>query len=196
MRVTGPHTLAAGRPGFGDRGDTIWCRNQPRQNIPVTLPSLLCPSPPLTFPWQQCEIVDCWATFLRWQFAWMSKWNISPQADPQYLKGELGTSSQQLCGLICKCISGCLWSTQEELEQSQKVCVFVWSRTCSTVRTNSPISLKRGDTLWRLSLLPHTTAVLDEDQVVFRFRLWKLAGQHYVLKDLTKIDVQEVLKFG
>lgn len=139
MGVEGPHTLAAERPGFGDRGDTIWCRNQPGQNIPVTLPSLRRPSPPLTFPWQQCRIVDCWATFLRWRFAWMSKWNISPRADPLYLRGEAGTSSQQLCGLICKWVSGCFWSKEAELEQSQNVCVCLIPDILHS-EDNSPIS--------------------------------------------------------
>lgn len=137
------HTVAAERPGFGGRGDTIWCRNQRQQNIPVTSPSLHRPSPQLTFPRQQCRIVDCWATFLRWRFAWMSKWNISPRVDPLYLKGEPGTNSQQLRGLIRKWVSGCFWSKEAELDQSQNVCIC-WSWTCQTVRINSPILLAKS----------------------------------------------------
>lgn len=50
----------------------------------------------------------------------MSKWNISPPADPLYLRGEPGTGSRQLHGLICKWVS-----KKAGLRQILNVCVCV-----------------------------------------------------------------------
>lgn len=121
------------------------------------------PSPPLTFPRQQCGIVDCWATFLRWRFAGMSKWNISPRADPLYLRGEPGPSSQQLHGLIYKWVFGGFWSKEAGLKQSPVACVCVFLDMLHSKDQYSRLT-RRGKIVELFALLPLSKKALDSGE--------------------------------